>query len=142
MRAFLACRILQTTLLAFAIAVPAAADTPPGTDAGGSMRTADPCTFYRGRAYRKPISHFATEMLWACEAIALRRTAAQPLGDRLEAAEAALEAYREAVVAASVAALRAMEPPRMRMGLSEEETRALAEESGALAALDTIRSGF
>ena len=62
-----------------------------------TLRPASPCAFFRIQAYGKGLDDQATEMLWACEAIAARRAAEMPLGVRLEATELALERYREAL---------------------------------------------
>ena len=76
-------------------------------------------------------------MLWACETIAVRRAAGVPLGDRLEATEAALVRYRAAVIAeaAGRAGGRAF-------GISEADKAVLAESTGMLAALAGIAGGF
>ncbi len=121
--------------------------TPARADAGTTARigsaSGDPCRFFRGRAFGKGVDHYATEMLWVCNAIAERRRAAMPLSDRLQATEAALENYRQGVVSATVADLdRRRRARERRLGLSEEDTLRIAEESGALIALDAVRSGF
>lgn len=109
-----------------------------------TLRPSDPCGFYRGQAYGKGMAHFATEMLWACEAIAARRAAGMPLGDRLEAADAAIERYRAAVLAAAMRRFRRSGGGvgATRLGLSEARTLTLADSAGALVALDGIRAGF
>ena len=105
----------------------------------------DPCGFYRGQAYGRGLEHFSTEMVWACEAIANRRAAGMPLGERLLAAEAALDRYRAAVIAAGAISFtrnRTNRPGSAHLGTGEAAKSAIAETAGALAALDSIRSGF
>jgi hypothetical protein len=67
-----------------------------------------------------------------------------PLGDRLEAADAAIERYRAAVLAAAMQRFRQSggEAGATRLGLSEARTLTLADSAGALVALDGIRAGF
>jgi hypothetical protein len=126
-------------LAAFALGVPAAA-----FDGGEPSRTSDPCGFFRSQAYGRGIEHYATEMLWACEAIAGRREREQELSLRLEAVELALERYREAVVAAGsgvfAGGVRTARAPTF--GPSDAEKAELAESTGMLAALEAIRAGF
>ena len=98
---------------------------------------AHPCTFYRGQAHRMGVAHFATEMLWACEAIAARRAAGMALSDRLLATEFALSAYRQAV-----AADREDGERRSYLSMSEVRKREIAEQTGVLAALQAISEGF
>jgi hypothetical protein len=105
----------------------------------------DPCSFYRGQAYGRGLEHFSTEMLWACEAIAARRAAEMELSERLHAVERALERYRQALVAEGGAAFARSRigPPRsVALGPGDAVKAALAETSGALEALATVRSGF
>ncbi len=112
--------------------------------AAASQRT-DPCGFYRGQAFGRGLAHFSTEMLWACEAITMRRTGAVDLSERLAAVERALERYRAAVIAEGSAAFargRARGPMSQRLGADETVKAALAERTGALAALEAVRSGF
>jgi hypothetical protein len=117
------------------LAALALASAPPAA-AGESAAAAKPCGFFRSQAYGKGIGHFATEMLWACETIAVRRAAAVPLGDRLEATDAALARYREAVIAAASRA-------RFRSGgFGETDKAALAEATGALTALSAISACY
>ena len=107
-----------------------------------TLGAADACGFHRSEAFGRGITHYATEMLWACEAIADRRAAGMPLGDRLAVIEVALAAYREAVIAAG---RRAFAERRGNTGmpkLTEAAKRDLAERSGALAALEAIQTGF
>jgi hypothetical protein len=117
--------------LALICALPALAGEAPPRAEG-----AQACGFFRNQAYGKGLGHFATEMLWACEAIARRRAAAMPLGDRLEATDAALARYREAVVAE---AGRGHFRPG---GFTEADKATLAEATGALTALAAISAGF
>jgi hypothetical protein len=105
----------------------------------------DPCAFFRGQAYGKGLLHYSTEMLWACEEIAARRTAGVALSPRLEDAEVALEAYRSAIMAAAEDGFRAARvsgTEAMVIGTREESKRALAASTGSLAALEAIRTGF
>lgn len=103
----------------------------------------DPCHFFRGRALGKGVDHYATEMLWVCDAIADRRAAALPMSDRLRATEAALDGYRREVLAASVADFVRRRAARdLTLGLSEADTLRIAEETGALGALEAVRAGF
>jgi hypothetical protein len=113
-------------------------------DAEGRFgHTSDDCGFYRGAAFNKGLTHFATEMLWACEAIQERRNAGMRLSPRLSLAADRMDAYRTAVVQASVAALgTARKERRIRLGLGEAEQQALARSTGALDALEAIRAGF
>jgi hypothetical protein len=114
------------------IAVPAAA-------------VSDPCLFFRGQAHARGLHDFETEMLMACEEIWRRRTAGHRLSDRVQATDAMLQTYRQAVVAAGTEALstrlRANRAPWL-LGLSDEERHAIAEATGALLVLDSIRNGF
>ena len=110
-----------------------------------TLEVPDPCSFYRGQAYGKGLAHFTTEMLWTCEAIAARRAAGMTLGDRLQAADMALNRYRAALLDAGRARFRSARAGAPRpgvLGLDDAAKRALAENSGALAALDAIRTGF
>jgi hypothetical protein len=127
-------------LLAVALTTASARAAEGPTPAPGSLQPSDPCTFYRGQAYGKGMEHVATEMLWACEAIAQRRAANLPLGDRLEAAAAAIERYRTAVIVAAMKIFGRSRGPRF--GLSEVATRELADSTGALVALEGISTGF
>ena len=98
---------LRMSLLCLAAIAGFSASVPPAN--GGepasattlvTLRAADPCGFHRSEAFGRGLTHYATEMLWACEAIADRRAASMPLGDRLAVLDVALAAYREAVIAA------------------------------------------
>jgi hypothetical protein len=114
---------------------------PRGTAAEG--QSSDPCSFYRHEAYGKGLEHFATEVVWACEAVAERRGAGMPLSDRMRAVEFALERYREAVVAANRRGFAHRPGPGDGWRDARERTReALAAETGILAALEAIRAGF
>lgn len=137
---------LPVLLVALAIGL-----SPPPARAGEEQGAAapaqrsDPCGFYRGQAYGRGLAHFATEMLWACEAIEARRASQMELSERMLAAEAALERYRAAVVAAGAAAFareRAARRGSLRLGAGDAAKAALAESTGTLAALDAIRAGF
>lgn len=105
---------------------------PQLVPAEGAMH---PCTFFRSQAQRMAITHFLTEMHWACQEIAARRAAGMPLTDRLIAAEGALIAFREAVTAART-------QTGTHLSLNEARKRELAETTGALAALEAISTGF
>jgi hypothetical protein len=89
-----------------------------------TLQPSNPCGFFRDQAWGKGIGHYATEMLWACEAIAMRRGAGLPLGDRLEAVDLALARYHDAVVA------------------RPEDAPDLARTTGALDALQAVAAGF
>jgi hypothetical protein len=130
---------LPAFLAALALGVPAAA-----FDGGEPSRTSDPCGFFRAQAYGRGLEHYATEMLWACEAIAARRDREQELSLRLEAVELALERYREAVVAAGSGGPGAAGRPARTPGFgpSDAVKAELAESTGMLAALEAIRAGF
>ena len=107
--------------------------------------SSDPCSFFRQQTYRKALTDYTREMLWACEEIVRRRAAHVPLSDRLEATATMLEAYREAVTAAGSEAFdrnRHSGIPAWGLGLSEEEKYAIADSTGALLALEAIRNGF
>jgi hypothetical protein len=112
--------------LVLGIALAAAATGSAGERAVSTLQPASPCGFFRDQAWGKGIGHFAMEMLWACEAIAVRRGAGMPLGARLEAAEVALVRYRDGFVA----------------GVSPGSEPDLARASGALDALAAINGGF
>jgi hypothetical protein len=93
------------------------------------------------QAFGRGLDHFASEMLWACEAIEARRGAAMPLSERLDAVAGALERYRSALIDAGRASyLRDREVGLL--GLSEDAKRDLAERTGTLAALESIRTGY
>ena len=109
------------------------------------LEASDSCGFFRGQAYGRGLADFTTEMLWACEAISRRREAGITLGPRLAEADRALRRYHEAI---TTLARRAM-AERRRLGwnapiqpLSAERQTEIAEETGALTALETIRAGF
>ncbi len=145
-------RRLKPSLSALALAAALLVAPPPPPAAAGEERppalsalgATDPCGFFRGQAYGRGLDHFLTEMLWACEAIATRRGAGMPLGDRLLAADGALERYREAVVAAGAAdfARARSTGPGARLGAADAVKSTLAAQTGTLTALDAIRSGF
>lgn len=136
----------EVFVLAFMVVVmvipadPAAAQAQP---VAAGLAQSDPCQFYRGRAWGRGITHYTTEMLWACEAITRRRAASVPLGDRLEEAEAALERFRAEVIETSSAGYaRSQSGDRSYFTLSATEQEEIAVRTGAIAALDTIRTGF
>lgn len=122
----------------------------PAQEAASPVRfdvldASDPCGFFRDQAYGRDLADYSSEMLWACEAISRRRAADMPLGPRLAVCERALERYRLAI--ADLARLVMAE--RRRLGwnapirpLSDERRTEIAAETGALAALKAIRSGF
>jgi hypothetical protein len=137
----------QATLLALPALLGALNLSAPSASAGdrvpvrqlvASEGTAHPCTFYRGQAYRMGVTHYATEMLWACEEIATRRAAEMPLSDRLLATEHALLAYREALAAAR----NGPGEGRSHLSMSDARKREIAETTGVLAALEAISGGF
>ena len=70
----------------------------------------------------------------ACRFNPARRAGERPLGDRLEATDAALIRYRDAVIAE---ARRARAAP-----FTERDKQTLAEATGALVALSGIAEGF
>lgn len=145
------CRV-KPCLAVVALAVMLSPAWAPGATAGeeaapttSTLGATDPCGYFRGQAYGRGLEHFLTEMLWACETIARRRQAGMPLGDRLLATEAALERYRTAVVdaaAASPGSAGASGAGGKRPAAWEAVKASIAEETGTLAALDAIRSGF
>lgn len=115
----------------------------PDLPAKGPEQVSDTCGFYRGTAFGKGLTHFATEMLWTCEAIEQRRRAGMRLSAELANAEQRLETYRQAVVKASVSDLgHARQERRIQLGINEAQKYALAESTGALEALAEIRQGF
>jgi hypothetical protein len=117
---------VRSVAVRLAILVLAATPAAAGERAVSALQPASPCSFFRDQAWGKGIGHFATEMLWACEAIALRRGAGVPLGDRLAEAELALARYHEGFVA----------------GVPVGREAELARASGALDALDAVSGGF
>lgn len=102
----------------------------------------DPCGFFRGQAYGRGITHFATEMLWACEEIAARRSVHMALSERLTAVDLALERYRAAVVEAGAAGHVQGRSSVHAFGPGETAKRRIADETGMMAALEAIRTGF
>lgn len=113
-------------------------------DGVGTLRS-DPCSFYRGQAYGRGLTHVSTEMLWACEAIAARRSADMTLSERLVAVDMALDRYREAVISAGAAAFsreRGRLTESAAFGSGDAVKAALAESTGVSAALDAVRDGF
>ena len=138
----LACLVVSVTVLA---APALAGDAARAGEREHVLKASDSCTFFRSQAYNHGLDDFSTEMLMACQQIARRHAAGVPLGDRLTATEAILDTYRKAVVAAATAAYErkreGIRAPWAR-GLSQEEKRAIADETGALLALEVIRTGF
>jgi hypothetical protein len=135
-------RALSGGLLLIAGGFSTHAGEPAETAAAQPAVASDPCGFYRAQAYGRGISHMATEMLWACEAIYARRAAGMPLGDRLLAAELALERYRTAVISAGQAAFARDRRHGLEGSHRDHAKREIAEHTGALAALEAIRAGF
>lgn len=131
---------LAAALAAAVLATALAAPPARGGEAGQLVATGPihPCTFFRGQAHRVGMTHFATEMVWACEEIVFRRAAGVALSDRLLATEAALVAYRQAFDAARRAGREAGRPADLSDGRRHE----LAETTGVLAALEAISGGF
>jgi len=110
-----------------------------------TLRPTNTCAFFRGQAWGKGLNEPETEMLWACEAIAQRRAAQVPLGVRLEATDAALTRYREALhdtgtrgFGATSGSAPSFAPPAP----AASDRRALAESTGVLAALMAIAEGY
>ncbi len=110
-----------------------------------ALEASDTCGFFRSQAYGQGLTHFSIEMLWACEAIAERRSARMPLDSRLAAADEALRRYHAAM--GDLARLATAE--RRRLGwnapiqpLSQERRAEIAEETGVFAALEAIRAGY
>ncbi len=104
----------------------------------------DPCQFFRRQAFNESLQHYSREMLWACEEIARRKAAGIPLSDRLQATAGILDTYREALIAGAeaFAQKRPAGLPPWAPALSEEQKYAIADQTGALLALEAIRSGF
>lgn len=113
-----------TVLLAVALALPSVA-APGERPRPSTLSPSSPCAFFRDHAWGKGLDDPATAMLWACEAVAARRDAGVPLGDRLAAVEFALARYRAALLVAAPG--------------GEVEA---ARTSGALDALAGIADGF
>ena len=113
-----------TLVLAVALALPSLS-TPGELPRLATLAPSSPCGFFRDRAWGKGLDPHATAMLWACEAIALRRGAGLTLGERLEAVDRALGRYRAAVVASDAG-----------------DDASVARASGALDAIDAIDGGF
>lgn len=125
----------------------AAEDGPVATRPGTAETTtrsavSDPCGFFRGQAYGRGLSHVATEMLWACEEIAARRAAGMTVSERLVAVELALDRYRAEVVAAGAAGFARGVTSSHYFGPGDAAKHRIAEDSGMLAALEAIRTGF
>lgn len=131
--------ILFAAMAASTLAPPAAPQATPTS----LFAASDPCDFYRHRAWGQGIGHYTMEMSWACEAIATRRRASVPLGERLEAMAVALERFRAGFAEAAGAGDRDMYRLQMRhVRMSPEAQLALAEETGVMSALAAIQSGF
>jgi hypothetical protein len=133
---------ILTALLAVTL-IPPSAGTSPAGEAQPQLVVAEgaahPCTFFRGQAHRMGMTHFLTEMLWACEAIVERRAAGMTLSDRLLATERALLDYRSALGAARASAGANGGSP---LSVSETRKREIAEATGVLGALEAISAGF
>jgi hypothetical protein len=136
--------LLGTVAVIAGLSAGALADPVPQERVSPAGSTAsDPCSFYRAHAYGQGIDHYTTEVVWACEAVAQRRATGQPLSDRVEAVEFALRQYRAALVADTRRRFaHAPAPGTTYAEARERARRALAEESGMLAALEAIREGF
>jgi hypothetical protein len=115
---------MRSAALVLALPLLAGAPAAGGERLQSTLQPSSSCGFFRDQAWGKGIGHFATEMLWACEAIAVRRGAGLPLGDRLEAVDLALARYHDAVVA------------------RPEDAPDLARTTGALDALQAVAAGF
>ena len=122
----------------------AVASVPPAPDYA-ALDPSDPCYFFREQARRKGLAHYATEMVWACEALAARRGAGLPLNDRMLATEAAFEAYRLRYLEALKVSHEAQGNRgywRFGIDLSDDDKHVIAEDTGILVVLETIRNGF
>ncbi len=140
-------RLLACILAALATAAPAAgplrADEATSPVVLTTLKPSSPCGFFRAQAWGKGLDSPATEMLWACEAIATRRAAGIPLGIRLEATELALDRYREALHAATKGGFSATSgrgPTAFYP--SDSEKRQIADTTGVLAALTAISGRY
>ncbi len=139
-----AIRSTRLSALALAASLTAAHAGESAAPTAETLQSGDPCLFFRSQAYSRGIDDFTTRMLAACEVIARRRAAGVPLGDRLAATELMLDTYRSAVIAAGE------DPKRVQHGnahqwslaLSHAEKHAIADETGALLALEAIRTRF
>jgi hypothetical protein len=136
--------ILLTTLIALAALAadraPASAQSAPVAAAIGPS---DPCDFFRGRAWGQGIGDYTTEMVWACEAIAARQAASVPLGPRLAEMAAALERFRAAVIDTGQSTFGESLRLRSRhLGVSRDRQHEIAAQTGVLAALQAIQTGF
>jgi hypothetical protein len=101
------------------------------------------CGYYRSQARGQGINHYTTEALWACEALSARRAAGMPLSDRMLAVAHALEQFREAMSEERAARYPRTGGPGIPLRVARERTREIvAEESGMLAALEAVRTGF
>jgi hypothetical protein len=136
-------------ILALAVVAsgPAASEpAAPGTataDAAQDAALAELCGYYRGQARGQGLHHYTTEALWACEALAARRAAGMPLSDRMLAVAHALEQFREAMDEERAARYPRTGGPGVPLRVARERAREIvAEESGILAALEAVRTGF
>ncbi len=120
---------------------------PPGPAAAEAAEEdaalAQLCGYLRSQARGQGIDHYTTEALWACEALAARRAAGMPLSDRMLAVAFALEQFREAMAEERAARYPRTRGPGISTRVARERARAIvAEESGMLAALEAVRTGF
>lgn len=136
---------LTLLLVLSLVAAPTRSFAGEDADQRAISEHSDPCSFFRAQAYGRGLEHFATEMLWACEAIAIRRAADITLSERLIAVELALARYRAAIIetgSTSFARDRVRDLDSGHIGASESTRAQLAESTGMFAALEAVRSGF
>jgi hypothetical protein len=140
--AFLA-RAAVLAILVLTTSIPTSPAAAQAQRVTAGIAHSDPCQFYRGRAWSRGITHYTTEMVWTCEAIARRRAASLPLGERLREAEGALERFRAAVVEAGsseFARVRSEDQGHFVLGAHTQDE--IAARTGVLSALESIRAGF
>lgn len=149
MRSLLVRLVLVVSLASGALPEPVRASGTSTATSGDSsaiqVQHRDPCLFYRSQAWHRELAHFSQDMLWSCEAIEQRRRAGVQLGDRLTAADFALRSYRERVIETArsnyrMSVLEGLETFHRRV--TESQKRAIAEETGALAAMEALNHGF
>jgi hypothetical protein len=142
-RAFAA---LALTRALAALALTGALLAPPGPAASDALHEAafgDLCGYYRSQARGQGLDHYTTEALWACQALAARKAAGMPLSDRMQAVAFALEQFREAMAEERAARYPRTGGPGVPTRVARERAREIvAEESGMLAALEAVRTGF
>ncbi|WP_424933645.1 hypothetical protein [Amaricoccus macauensis] len=137
--------VLAMALLTVGPAHSTGLEGPSGDSEFGRAQQRDPCLFYRSQAWNRDLAHYSRDMLWSCEAIEQRRRAGMQLSDRLQAAEFALMTYRSRVIAMALEKFRQEETfgaDTFHREVSETEKWAIAEETGALAAMEALNHGF